>query len=406
MTFARLVLTLSLLLFATAAQAHTRSQSFSTWRIEGADVAVTYSVAAREVTRLPAPEPGLSQALASILGRHLVTQLSLSADGAACAQIGAPMPVGGREGQIVVELRFRCTKPPATNLTITDDALFPVVLTHVHFARVVGANDLSRELVFVDARRTQTVSLVRGEAAAETFLDAVVTFIPIGIDHILEGVDHLAFVLGLILATARLRSLLLALTGFTLGHSVSLALAVLGYARADAPAIEAMIAATIALVAVAAALRDGAPFRTLGLGAIATLAALATVALFAGSSLPWLAWLGLTFFAGCYLAASTNTGWSGGLALLVTALFGIIHGFGFAGALLQLELPKTQLAAALLGFNLGVEAGQILAVVPVILIGGLLARRASPQMQSAARNLLQAALVGLGLFWFVSRALL
>lgn len=407
MKFARAVLVaLSLLVASIAtAQAHTRSQSFSTWRIDGPEVVVTFSVAAREVTRLPAPEPGLSQALASVLGRHLVTQLRLSSDGAACPQTGPPIPVGANEGQIVLELRFRCSTPPASELTITDDALFPVVLTHVHFAHIVGPNNRSRELVFVDARRTQTISLAQGEAAAETFFDAVVTCIPIGIDHILEGIDHLAFVLGLILATARLRSLLLALTGFTLGHSISLALAVLGYARADAPAIEAMIAATIALVAVAAALRDGASFRTLGIGAIATLSALAIVGLFTGSSLPWLAWLGLTLFAGCYLAANTNTGWSGGLALLVTTLFGIIHGFGFAGALLELELPKTQLAAALLGFNLGVEAGQILAVVPVILIGGLVARYASLQMQSAARNLLQAALVGLGLFWFVSRAL-
>jgi hypothetical protein len=93
------------------------------------------------------------------------------------------------------------------------------------------------------------------------------------------------------------------------------------------------------------------------------------------------------------------------LALLVTTLFGIIHGFGFAGALLELELPRASLAASLLGFNLGVELGQILVVIPVVMIGRGLARYIGVEMQSAARISLQAALIGLGTFWFVTRAL-
>jgi hypothetical protein len=403
-----------LALISGAAEAHTRSQSFSTWHIEGDEVTAVFSIAAREITRLPPPEPGLPHTLPAILGQHLVTQLSLEADGAPCQQSGAPAPLRASEGQIVVELRFRCPRPPSQTLVITNDAIFPAAVSHLHFARIT-AGGFSRELVFADAKRRQAIVLDQGQGEVPSFLATVGTFIPIGLEHILLGIDHLAFILGLLLVTNSLRTLLIALTGFTLGHSLSLALAVTGYARADATAVETMIAATIGLVAVAAAMRDGAPFR-FGVAVIAALVVCALVSILTSGSLPWLAWLGLCVFAFCYLAANSSLspsiktffpkrGESFYVALLVTIIFGVIHGFGFAGALLELNLPRAGLAASLLGFNLGVELGQILVVVPAMMLARIAAGYIGPQQQSAARIGMQAALIGLGTFWFVTRAL-
>ena len=137
----------------------------------------------------------------------------------------------------------------------------------------------------------------------------------LGILHILGGVDHLLFVLGLFLLVHDTRALVRTITAFTLAHSLSLALAASGVLTLPSPPVEALIAASIVLVARELAVEDrGTP----------TLAA----------RWPW----------------------------LVAFAFGLVHGLGFAGALAEIGLPRTYAALALLAFNVGVEIGQLLFV--------------------------------------------
>jgi hypothetical protein len=109
-----------------------------------------------------------------------------------------------------------------------------------------------------------------------------------------------------------------------------------------------------------------------------------------------LVWFGLAAFVYAYPRGfPRNAAW-------LAAIFGLIHGCGFAGALAELELPKARLVASLMGFNLGVEAGQILVIGAALLIG-LLLRWTPPLVRREAPAFAGAALFALGVFWFVSR---
>ena len=138
------------------------------------------------------------------------------------------------------------------------------------------------------------------------------SYLVLGIEHILSGIDHLLFVVGLLFLVGFRRKLVWTITAFTLAHSLTLASAALGWLTLRSPPVEACIALSIVLVA-AEALR------------------------------------------------SRDT-LSRRFPALVALLFGLVHGLGFAGALQEIGLPQNHLAAALLTFNLGVELGQLLVV--------------------------------------------
>lgn len=154
-----------------------------------------------------------------------------------------------------------------------------------------------------------------GQVAAAYFL--------LGVEHILLGVDHLLFVAALMMIVVGWRVLLATLTAFTLAHSVTLGLSTLGHVSLPGPLVEALIALSIVVVAAEA------------LGAA----------------------------RGECMARRALPPWS------IAFAFGLLHGFGFAGALGEIGLPTEAVPAALLFFNLGVEAGQILFVAAVLGLG-------------------------------------
>jgi hypothetical protein len=178
-----------------------------------------------------------------------------------------------------------------------------------------------------DGRRIQAVlragepELVVPERAAPRRV--ALQYVGLGFRHILEGVDHLLFVLALLLLVSSGRLLVATVTAFTLGHSLTLALAVLGFVRAPTGLVELAIAGSILVLAVDLA-RPGAQIRGGG-----------------GSFLrrrPWAA----------------------------AAAFGLLHGLGFAGALAEVGVPAGEIPLALLSFNVGIELGQLLFVAAVL----------------------------------------
>jgi len=186
---------------------------------------------------------------------------------------------------------------------------------------------------------------------------AVRTYFVLGVSHILGGIDHLLFVLAVMLLITRGKKLLWAITAFTLGHSVTLALATLGLVQMQPGLVEVLIALSIVLMAYEAARR------ILGHGGLTL-------------SFPW----------------------------LVTFSFGLLHGFGFAGALREIGLPQSDVPVALLFFNVGVEAGQLL------FIGVALALVFMPLAKGVLRGrnaeLMASYLIGiLAVFWALQRAL-
>jgi hydrogenase/urease accessory protein HupE len=183
------------------------------------------------------------------------------------------------------------------------------------------------------------------------------TYLVLGVEHILRGADHLLFVFTLLLYVRGVRRLVVTVTAFTVAHSITLGAAALGVARLPQAPVEALIALSIVCVAAALARAPALPH--------------------AGPAPRW-PWL-LAF------------------------VFGLLHGFGFAGALAELGLPERALVLALLCFNVGVELGQLAFIAVVLLGGALLGRwvRALPSVWS------RVAVYGIGSvasFWVVERS--
>lgn len=170
-------------------------------------------------------------------------------------------------------------------------------------------------------------------AGARATLDIALVYTLLGIEHILSGIDHLAFVVGLLLLVGFQRKLVLTITAFTLAHSVTLVGSVLGWIAVRPAPVEVCIALSIVLVA-SEALR-----------------------------------------ARVSLARS--------MPALVAFLFGFVHGAGFAGALREAGLPEQNLPLALFTFNVGVEVGQLLAVACAFAFSRACARL---RLQSALRT--------------------
>lgn len=184
-------------------------------------------------------------------------------------------------------------------------------------------------------------------------------YIGIGIEHILLGPDHLLFVLGLVfLVGRRWRALLSTITAFTVAHSLTLAMSTLELVRLPTRAVEAVIAASIVVLA-------------------------------------------------HELVRPRVAGWSTRMPWLFALVCGLMHGFGFAGVLAEVGLPSEAIPTALFGFNVGVELGQ-LAFVGVLLLIGTLIRRFDPRQTSSVSvrgPALTAYLVGtVGAYWVWERA--
>ncbi|MEM7665213.1 MAG: HupE/UreJ family protein [Pseudomonadota bacterium] len=182
----------------------------------------------------------------------------------------------------------------------------------------------------------------------------------IGTEHILLGWDHLLFVIALVLLVRHGWSVVKAATAFTIAHSITLVATTLGYAGLPSRPVEALIALSIVFLAVELArmLRD-----------------------------------------------PESETWTRRAPWLVAFAFGLLHGFGFAGALAEIGLPQGEVAAALVAFNLGVEAGQLL-IIGIVLAGLALMRRLAPLAETPAIRTATYAIGIIGSFWMFERVLL
>jgi hydrogenase/urease accessory protein HupE len=183
-------------------------------------------------------------------------------------------------------------------------------------------------------------------------------YVQLGVQHILLGVDHLLFVLGLLLIVSDRWMLVKTITSFTLAHSITLAIATLGYASAPLPPLNAAIALSI---------------------------------LFLGPEIVR-TWRGETSF-------TIRHPW------VVAFAFGLLHGFGFASGLSAMGLPKAEIPLALLLFNVGVEIGQVAFVLLVILLEGSF-RVLDVRWPRLVAHLPGYAVGTLGAYWTIQRTLM
>jgi hydrogenase/urease accessory protein HupE len=195
--------------------------------------------------------------------------------------------------------------------------------------------------------------------ATPSRMQVVGSYLPLGVEHILTGVDHLLFVLALLIITRGSWRLVKTVTAFTVAHSITLSLAALGFVRVPSAPVEAVIALSIVFVAAEIMhSRQGRPGLT--------------------ERAPW----------------------------VVAFSFGLLHGFGFAGALSEIGLPQLDIPLALFSFNVGVEIGQLLfiaAAFGVIAVSRRVMRRTALPRPAWTWRLAPYAIGSVSAFWLIQR---
>ncbi len=320
-------------------------------RIEATDAALALglgrSLDAAEVTQH-----------AALLEGWLTRGITMHSDGGRCdAQADGVALESGDKDRLVATLDVHC--PSNMSLSLRDDTLFDDDPDHEVFVTVHADRGVSSHVLRAE-QRSLVIDRVPGAATtAQSFLRE-------GVVHLLTGYDHLLFLLSLILIaglTAKRDGMRCALkdigwlvTAFTLGHSISLCAAALGWVSLPIGWVEAAIAASIVLVAGLNLVRPEAPSEK-------------------------------TLRGRNVLAAS----------------FGLIHGFGFSSVLADVGLPQTHRVLALLSFNLGIELGQMACVLALLVPLAVWARRPSYTRYGVQAGSLAIAVCGCS--WLVERTL-
>jgi hydrogenase/urease accessory protein HupE len=341
---------------AVAAPASTHPAPFSyvdlVVRERGLEVTVVAHVfdAAHELGLEP-PSLLLDPALLAARGEDVASLLEgrfeLTAEGRrlACRPSAAATIVAAPSA---VRVAFSCATAGPAGLVQVRAVLFPYDPAHQTFLNVYERDALqSQAILDRDHPTSEYFAGTRQGAFA-----VAARFLPAGVHHILIGPDHLLFLVGLLLLGGSLRQLALVVTAFTLAHSLTLSLAVLGVLSTPARIVEPAIALSIVYVGADNLLvKSGRDMR------------------------PWIA-----------------------------LVFGLVHGLGFASVLREMQLPRRALGWSLFSFNLGVEIGQLLVVLAVAsAVAALKARSEWAQRRLAVIG--SAGVVVAGSVWFVERLL-
>jgi len=335
----------------TSALAHVGGNTaFADVSIDGS--AIRYSLTLSSLT--VAPEladamrlgvPGQSPNFQPLLDA-IAQKVHFTSDGTACSPgAGVATPPSPNSVSVTFVASFGCPEP-IRELTIRDD-LFDAIGTDYHVLTRIEWSGGSQQFAFAAENREARV-IVSSAAAPSR---GAGSFLPLGIEHILTGYDHLLFLLALVLRGGNIWSLLKIVTAFTLAHSITLALAALNIVMLPERLVDATIALSIAYVAA----------------------------------------------ENLFMRHTVSHRWA------VAFIFGLMHGFGFSSVLRELGLPKEGLVWALLNFNLGVEAGQAIAVIVAVpLLMWLRRFRWEPRAVAA----ISVAVLVVGLALFVDRAFL
>ena len=351
-SIATALLTLFLLAGSAPAAAHTVGMSRGEYRAEATALQADLAFARKE---LAAAVPGLDQDGDGLLtadeianGRSslehvLVDGLLVSSESKACPGELESAALAPKDG-VTVRLRFRCADSSSL-IKVQLPLLASLSLGHRHLAAIAtgAANPITQ--VIYEASPTFEI---RAEAATPGNDAVAAPLFALGIEHILTGFDHLVFLFGVVLVGGTLRSLLIAITAFTLAHSVTLGLTALGVWAPGPALVEPLIALSIVYVGIEN-----------------------------------------------WFVADASRRW------VLTLPFGLIHGFGFAGALQEVALPHAQLPVALLSFNLGVEAGQI--TVLALVLPGLFWLRGRSWFARYGVRSASCLIAVAGLAWFLQR---
>ena len=387
-----LLFLLALTLAAPYAVADWQLRSWSRWEITGDGAEAVLGIERVELQRLAVPDD------VAWFSAEAARSVGFSSAGTPCA-LSASGPQASLPGLLVLRMHFRCPAAVASPL-IRVRLLGDIATQPLHYASVLYRGRVSDALLTpsADALAPREITEAPGR------LGVLRSYTALGFLHILEGLDHVVFLLCLLLAAPGFARRAWMVTGFTLGHSVTLSLSALGLLRVQTAGVEALIGFTVALLAAETWRR--AYRRPTAMWLLCTVCAVLLAAALAGHSLlPLSAALALLVLVPAYLHLSERAASLHLLHLGMMAVFGLVHGLGFASALRSIGLPEGQRGWALAGFNAGVEIGQLVLLGVFGAVLALLFRLAGDRRAGEGAGMLSALLCATGVYWLVQRAL-
>ena len=290
---------------------------------------------------------------------------------------------------------FQCLQiPESISMSLFQD----LGVTHTHIARGVIDGQSVPEFMFASTQDSWVIGLP-GESNVNQ--SSYFGYFKSGVQHILSGWDHLTFLLGLLLLFTG-RFLIIAITGFTIGHSLTLGLGAMNVLRVHSEIIETLIGFSILLLALEYFLKHAFEINKLIKNLALSFCAFLPLTIFGNLDLILI--VGLALFLTFYLSL-TNHYSNPWLPLMVTIFFGLIHGLGFASSIAESGIPQDRLLPIILSFNIGVEVGQL--AVAFTLLAFL--KLTKTYFRFSDFNYLHGAMgtfvFSMGTFWFISRAI-
>ena len=400
-----LLFSLILITISKFSYAHYFSESYSNWIILDNKVSATFTILKLEATRVlqidKFQEIGQEKQLSEgeVFLEYFKPRISVLESSKECLLDNEPSLINGKDEYHTIELSYLCAS--TNSIKIINNVLFDIAQSHVHLSRI-SINDqiLEKALFYND----QTIFINDLKTNKEkSFVDSLTNFISTGMNHILTGFDHLIFLMGLIILVNNFKHLLIVITGFTLGHSVTLALVALNIVVPNTLMIEALIGFTILFIAAEYMMKEEKNFIPIIAILLSILTFAAISSLFLQISMTLISFMALILITIGYFGILRNLENKGSFRVIITSLFGVIHGFGFGTFLFNSEFDQTNIISALFGFNLGVEIGQIIFLMIFILLNLSLIKLLKSKNHQYLMQTLMIIVSSLGFYWFIQR---
>ena len=393
-----LISILLLIIFQSESVAHTKSVSYSTWNIQENQIILNFTVSSREITKLREYQinyPNLNDSLKS----HLIQKIHSD-------QIKSEPLINVLNTEIgMTGLSLIFDTNQFEKYIFDMNIFFEEIPGHIHYARINHHMGQMRTLVLNQNNHEIIIFSELNAVEEQEWFDSFKQYIGLGFTHILEGIDHLLFLLALLILCKSFKSLVFAATGFTIGHSLTLGLAASDIVIPQVNIIESLIGWTIILASIESINLPRHELKKTQFGILLMVITVFLLSLFEINELKIGFILGLGLLTLAILKLSEDREQSDKLRPMLAIIFGTIHGFGFANILSEISLDRTNFLVSLLGFNIGVEIGQILVLVIMWGLMSFLAKKILSSNMKKINALVSSILCSIGLYWFLTRLL-
>ncbi len=397
--------------------AHSRTISFSQWQTDtGGSWKIKAIVPVTEFMRIYGADNWGIEDAADYTYNHLIV------DPKTCASRSELMPLSSDliGDEFIFKWTVTCRAGELETLSVQIDLFFLWSPSHIHVATFVINDKKIEKIITPGNTKINITRLARGQQKTSSLAKAF-AFASAGIHHLAAGQDHVLFILALCLLVFNFVSLIKVITAFTLAHALALTPVLLGWIDTASKSVEALIGLSIVIVAIEANIRlhDDGPSKinyTRNMRLVTALVIfmasfLAALQVIAVKPLALLGFGLMVFFTSFLPENRTGVSWIHAFG------FGLVHGLGMAGVLSENPIGP-DIALALAGFNIGIEAGQIVLAVMMLALLRILVNALSPWDDSAGKffrekvklselplYVLCSCLIMIGTYWFSLRSI-